>query len=517
MVYVSVTPEIGLDELYTYAGGLGVLEADKFYAASRRGLDYLVLTLLYRGGYVDYDFRDGRPAPRPQAHPVPIHEVLRPEEEFTVDLRGETVYVRPWVYERGSGRVVFFEATCPMWARRLTDRVYIEEVEDETFYKYILLAKASAKYLEERVGLDRVEWIDLQEAYTALLTLALPGFERFRFTTHTPGPWGHPVFPSKLLSREFNADLPGDSVMLTRLGLERARAAFTVSAKHLEIARRMFPEYQGKLSHVTNGVDIERWMHPAVRRILAEKGLDGLDAESLRRARLEARRRLEGLLKRYKPSLRLREGVPVVVWARRLTRYKRPYFASMFIEEHRDLDAVFVLAGKPHPRDSDGLVYASKFASLAREHANVVYIPDYDVHKAKLLLSGGDLLLFTPFSGWEACGTSYMKAAVNGVPTLASRDGGVLELIEDGVNGWLFGSDIRELIDIYSDPKAREVDEREYREFSRKLLEVLESYDTAKYWDVSLNALKSSLGFVDIDRVLDKLYGQESAAGFSRT
>ncbi len=54
---ISITPEIGLDELYTYAGGLGVLEGDKFYALSRLGLDYTAMTLLYRGGYVDYVFR----------------------------------------------------------------------------------------------------------------------------------------------------------------------------------------------------------------------------------------------------------------------------------------------------------------------------------------------------------------------------------------------------------------------------------------------------------------------------
>ncbi len=506
MVYVSVTPEIGLEELYTYAGGLGILEADKFYAASRRGLDYLVLTLLYRGGYVDYEFRNTRPTPRPQTHPVSIHEALRPEEEFTVTLRGEEVHVRPWLYERGSGRVVFFEATCPTWARRLTERVYIED-EDETPYKYILLAKASARYLEERIGLDKVEWIDLQEAYTALLVLALPGFDRFRFTTHTPGPWGHPVFPSKLLSQEFDADLPGDNVILTRLGLGKAKACFTVSAKHLEITRRMFPEYRDKLTHATNGVDVERWMHPTVKRLVAEKGLEGLDKEALWEAHLEARRQLEELLRRYKPGMRVPDNAPIVVWARRLTRYKRPYFVSRFIEEHNDLEAVFVLAGKPHPRDEDGLRYASMFAALHRERGNVVYIPDYDAHKAKLLLSGGDLLLFTPFSGWEACGTSYMKAALNGVPTLASRDGGVLELLQDGVNGWLFGSDIREFIDIYSDPRAGEIDREEYKEFAGKLSWVIETYGTGRYKEVALNALKTSISFADINRVLGQLYG----------
>ena len=56
--------------------------------------------------------------------------------------------------------------------------------------------------------------------------------------------------------------------------------------------------------------------------------------------------------------------------------------------------------------------------------------------------------MFTPFSGWEACGTSYMKALVNGIPVLSSRDGGVIEIVEDGVNGRLFGEDIHDFTNI---------------------------------------------------------------------
>jgi len=92
-VIVSVTPEIALDELYTYAGGLGVLEGDKFYAAARRGLRYYVLTLLYRHGYVSYTFDEaGNPVPKPQEHPLRFEDVLFPEPAMTVKVRGEGRY-----------------------------------------------------------------------------------------------------------------------------------------------------------------------------------------------------------------------------------------------------------------------------------------------------------------------------------------------------------------------------------------------------------------------------------------
>ncbi|MEM4813687.1 MAG: glycogen/starch/alpha-glucan phosphorylase, partial [Ignisphaera sp.] len=113
--------------------------------------------------------------------------------------------------------------------------------------------------------------------------------------------------------------------------------------------------------------------------------------------------------------------------------------------------------------------------------------------------------LFTPFPGWEACGTSYMKAALNGVPTLSSRDGGALEFIVDGVNGWFFGSEINEFINIYSDTRVNDIDKVEYEEFSEKLVDILKSYGSIKYKEIALNVLKTSERF-SIKRVLSELY-----------
>ncbi|MGC9189679.1 MAG: glycogen/starch/alpha-glucan phosphorylase, partial [Conexivisphaera sp.] len=82
---ISVTPDLALDRGNTYAGGLGILEGDKFYAAARMGLDYRVLTLFYRNGYVDYDFdADGNPVPRPQPQPREFTDMLRVSDEFRV-------------------------------------------------------------------------------------------------------------------------------------------------------------------------------------------------------------------------------------------------------------------------------------------------------------------------------------------------------------------------------------------------------------------------------------------------
>ena len=127
---------------------------------------------------------------------------------------------------------------------------------------------------------------------------------------------------------------------------------------------------------------------------------------------------------------------------------------------------------------------------------------------ARIILSGSDLLLFTPFPGWEASGTSQSKAGINGVPTLSSRDGASLEIIEHGVSGWLFGSEPGEFIDIYSDPRVGGVDENDYRDMLRTLVKVIEIYenDRERYMEISYEAYRRSREMGDIRRLLRQYY-----------
>ncbi len=512
MTIVSITPEIGLDELYTYAGGLGVLEGDKFIYAARNNYDYAVLTLLYRNGYVDYEFKEDKAIPVSQTHPIPIHKLLSPDKEITITMKNDEIIVRPWIYSLRNSKIVFFEPECPLWARSLVDNVYIEKNDEERYYKYILLAKAAATYIRDRIGLENIDVIDIQEAYTALIILSLPEYDNYRFITHTPGPWGHPYFPRKLLENEFGSNLDeyGENIMLTRIAMEKAKKIYTVSKKHCMITRQMFKEYSEKIDYVTNAVETTRWLHPAIRDLLIRQDASELDPDKLWNAHLSAKKDLIKLLKKYKPHSDIGMDKMFIVWARRLTRYKRPYYIANFIEEHNDKDLFFILGGKPHPNDKDGIDYMLKFRELMKKYDNVVYIHDYDIQKAKLALTGGDLLLFTPFPGWEACGTSFMKAGINGVPILASRDGGALELVRDGINSWFFGSTLKELVNIYSDEKAKLIDSKDYEDFVNRLKFVIEIFNTDKYREVMLNILHDSIKYFTMERMFAQYYPQLS-------
>lgn len=498
---VSVTPEIALDVGRTYSGGLGVLEGDKFYAAARLGLRYFAITLLYEGGYVDYSYDEQRGfTPKPQDQSDLLKSLIR-SGELEVELAGRRVPVSVWEFRQGTATAVFLKPEEPEVAR-IVSRLYLEDNPRERFLKYTVLARGAVEYIKSFIGLDRVRYIDLQEAYTALIPLALKIPGRYRLIVHTPGPWGHPAFPRSFFKEEYGYYFVEDPVVLTSVGAVLAWEVIFVSAKHFDVMRRVLPHFVDKARFVTNGIELGRWMHPELYRSFTR---GHLDTSSLAKLRAAMRGELLKLLRSRKPGLP--EDGMIVTWARRLTRYKRPYFAARLIEEVGSKDAVFVLGGKAHPQDGEGLAYMKQFKELEKKYPNVVYLHDFDVVKAKVVVQGSDLWLFTPFPGWEACGTSFMKAAVNGVPSLASRDGGVVELIEDNINGWLFGTDLRDLAAL-SDSRSQKIDEVEYAEMRAKFDSILSKYrdERDEYLRVSLRAILTLAPRVSMDRLMREYY-----------
>ncbi|MEM2450157.1 MAG: glycogen/starch/alpha-glucan phosphorylase, partial [Candidatus Methanomethylicaceae archaeon] len=302
--------------------------------------------------------------------------------------------------------------------------------------------------------------------------------------------------------KEFGYSFVDNDVVLTELGLSLSKQAFAVSAKHLSILLKVFPHHREKLSYVTNGIDLVRWMD----RELDEKSrCYELTLDKFIKIRKRLKENLINYLIKIK-DIDL-ENKFIAIWARRVVPYKRPDFVIRLASQIKNKPIVIIIGGKAHPFDSQGLEYMKLFMRLHKENNNIIYIPNYSIQIAKLLLSGSDLLLFTPFSGWEACGTSYMKAAVNGIPSLSSIDGGIPEFIINEINGWLFGEDIRLLIDYFSN-QAMEINEKEYSEFQELFFKIHEIYrnDPEFYYRVGLNALRTFTSRANMERVLKEYY-----------
>jgi starch phosphorylase len=230
-----------------------------------------------------------------------------------------------------------------------------------------------------------------------------------------------------------------------------------VALRHAEVSRRMFPGYDVRA--IVNGVHPWTWTTDSFRRLYdvhvprwwQEPELlvhaELIEDDALLRAHDEAKQALLGRV-REASGVALDPRVPLLGFARRMTPYKR---ADLLFADAERLKSIarrqpfqVVIAGKAHPRDAGGkqlIEDLHAWAKALRGFATVVFLPGYDMDLARHLVSGVDVWLNLPLRPLEASGTSGMKAAFNGVPSLSVLDGWWLEGWIEGVTGWAVGGD----------------------------------------------------------------------------
>ncbi|MEA1958195.1 MAG: alpha-glucan family phosphorylase [Chloroflexota bacterium] len=273
---------------------------------------------------------------------------------------------------------------------------------------------------------------------------------------------------------------------MTALGLRLALTRNGVSVLHRGVARRMWcgvwpdlNEDEVPILHITNGVHLPTWIAPELVRLydkyLGEdwvrkhddpemwKGVWDIPDEEFWFARKALTTKLMGAM-RGRAQERLVEGgiearqllfmgsllhpeVLTIGFVRRFTEYKRPDILFRDLERLKRIVSDYwrpvqiIFAGKSHPNDSDAkrlLQYVYGLASDRDFQGRIAFVEDYDMHIAHYLVQGIDVWLNTPRRLREACGTSGMKAAMNGSLHLSVRDGWWHEGF-NGKNGWTIG------------------------------------------------------------------------------
>jgi starch phosphorylase len=485
--------EIGLDAaLPTYSGGLGVLAGDTLKATADAGAPLVAVTLLHRKGYFrqHLDARGNQTETFTEWSPDEVLEPLAPRA--VVLIEGRPVVLRAWRKEIvgvGGARVpvLFLDTALPEntpWDQGLTGTLYGGDGHYRLCQEAVLGMGGIA--ILRALAYENILAFHMNEGHSALLTLALlkeeaggKGLaavgtqemdavrERCVFTTHTPVAAGHDQFPSRLVHQVLgpeamdsltrNGLLMGDNLNMTHLALSLSRYVNGVSMRHEQVSRGMFPNFP--INSITNGVHAATWTHPAFRALydkhIPEWRRDnqylryaaGLALEDIQRAHAVVKRELMAEIA-GRTGQAFSPDVFTIGFARRATPYKR---ADLLFSDLDRLRAIaqrtsklqIVLGGKAHPRDEGGkdlIRRVFRAAEALRGTVPVVYLEEYDMALAKTLVPGVDLWLNTPQQPYEASGTSGMKAALNGVPSLSVLDGWWIEGHVEGVTGWSIGS-----------------------------------------------------------------------------
>jgi len=484
--------EIALDpSLPTYSGGLGVLAGDTLRSAADTAADMVAVSLVHRRGYFQQHLDATGQQTESDVPWTPEATLPSAGDTITLHMQNRDIKVCAWRFDvvgvAGHVIPVFLldtdiEGNDP-WDRHLTDHLY----GGDTHYRLCqetVLGLGGLKILDA-LGC-KPEVYHMNEGHASLLAIGLleervggaglrtasdADAEAVRqqcvFTTHTPVPAGHDQFGLDQMFQVLGQEraetiqrfgcLHNNLMNMTYIALRFARFVNGVAMQHGKVSQVMFPGH--KISAITNGVHAATWMAPSMQELLDRevpawrhdnayfRSVYGIVPEQIATChRVSKQRLLASVAQRSSESgPQFDPAILTLGFARRVATYKR---ASLLFTDPERLVKIaeaigglqILFAGKAHPADLAGkeLIRGvfEQAAHLNSASLKILYLENYDWELGGLLTQGVDVWVNTPRRPYEASGTSGMKAAMNGVPSLSVLDGWWIEGCAEGVTGW---------------------------------------------------------------------------------
>jgi starch phosphorylase len=542
--------EIALEPgMPTYCGGLGFLAGDLLRSAADQGLAIGGVSLIHRKGYFRQRLDElGSQTEEPCEWAVEgfVKEMV---PRVSVSIDGRKVWVRAWQYDVKGGRggtvpVYLLDTDLPEnseWDRHITDHLY----GGDPWYRLcqeIVLGIGGVRLLRA-LGHHSIKRFHMNEGHASLLAMELldeqaaaAGRGKFNhddveavrrkcvFTTHTPVPAGHDKFPVEMvtaaLGRTEVSEMRevfcyGGELNMTYLALNLSHYVNGVAKKHTEISQRMFAGY--KIEDITNGVHVPTWASPPFQK-LYDRHIPGwrddnfnlrsalnLPAEEVWDAHALAK---VALLDRvnHESGTGMEANVLTFGFARRIADYKRANLLFHDLERLKSLARIdggiqLVIAGKAHPGDPVGVeTIRSIFRSIKslKGQVRVAYLTNYDWELGRLMTAGVDVWLNTPLPPKEASGTSGMKAAMNGVPSLSIMDGWWIEGCIEGVTGWAIGGGPR----LQDSAQTTALDAASLYEKMERTVIPLYYHDHARFLEIMRHSIALNGAFFNSQRML---------------
>lgn len=441
--------EYALDpNLSIYAGGLGILAGDYLREAADQKVPMVGVGLFY-----NFNNSAGlNLAKDDQGNPLRIE----------VPIQDKKVKAQVFIYQVGLIPVYLLDTNVEendLSDRRITYKLYTADKEIRLKQELILgiggLRALGALKIHPLV-------YHLNEGHSAFLALELirqemeerkVGFEeaiglvkkRIVFTNHTLIAAGREVYSNDLVAlmlTDYAQELKVPVSEMVKLGLVQESSTFSmtmlslrmagkvnaVSKLHAQKAAAIWADHP--MSAITNGIHVGTW--DKVKNLKNH----GVCKQEL----------LQFIQKQT--DVKWEPNQLLLGWARRFAVYKRPLAILenlerfMSIAQNSQYPVKIVFSGEPHESDEYGKELVQELENLVKNKIGdcVVYLPNYNMNIAGKMAAGCDVWLNTPIVGFEACGTSGMKAALNGVLPCSTRDGWVDEADFSKV-GWILDND----------------------------------------------------------------------------
>ncbi len=434
-----------------YAGGLGVLAGDYFLEMAEQEFPVICMGLFYHNN-------NGK------AEDFGLTKVLDKEGKvltISLPLGDRDVLIQAWELKKNNARMILMDTNIEgnhTEDKGITNVLY-DENHDVRLMQEILLGIGGMRLLRALEIHPSV--FHMNEGHSAFLALELIRHEMRRhsltfakayqyarqhivFTNHTLVPAGQEIFADdkvNFMLRKFAEEIevtlgviialgkiPGQELFsMTNLALNMSSKVNAVSVLHSIKAGIMWKDFT--IEVVTNGINVRRW--------------DAVEEMEIWQKHQENKKKLVEEIKKQTGKV-FDEDVLLLGWGRRMVEYKQPLailsdvkkFKEIALREGKKVQIVF---SGPAWADNPYLKTLLQYAENELKDI-LVFLPNYDLELSKMLVAGCDVWLNTPMIGREACGTSGMKACLNGTLPLSTRDGWVYETNLSQI-GWVIGED----------------------------------------------------------------------------
>lgn len=440
----------------TYAGGLGILSGDYIRETAKQEFPMVAVGIKYQNG-------QSLPPKESRGSKTILNRVVDKDGKdviVSIAIEHREVHMKAWHWMDGGAEVYLLDTDIEEnneQDRSITKNLY--DMDRDIRLKQEIVLGIGGFRLLAALGYHASVY-HLNEGHSAFLALELIRHEmdhqkvnfqeaceyakkHILFTNHTLALAGQEKFaPEKvaqfieMCTKDICLDgrviaelgLPASDVnifSMTTFSFRLSSKANTVSKIHYDNAQLVWPGQV--MENVTNGIFIDRW--------------DKVNSSvAIVSAHLENKRKLLNFVKERIGQV-WNESDLIFVWARRLVEYKQPLFLFSNIEKlveiskNSPMPIRIIFAGPNVPNDNHFQENLEKIFS-EKLPGSAVFIDEYNVGLSQILTSGADIWLNTPIIGTEACGTSGMKAALNGVLSLSTSDGWVNEVNHEDV-GWV--------------------------------------------------------------------------------